>query len=1487
VRAEREREPDPTGRAAVVARPQPAPPAPTSAAGVMALQRLVGNAAMAEILGEQGAGLRGGPAAGITGLVPDATAGAGEHGAAEGAAANGAATGLAAADGVAEGAAEGASAAAPAGPAAAEGVAEGAAGAAEPAAGGIFDLIARGEAAVGAAAGSVWELLTGGAARQDGAAGEDAGQVAAGGAAGAAAGAAPDAEAGGGGAAGGAGGAPGAAAGAAGAAGAAPAAAQGSNAAGGGAAGAAAAGAAGGGAAGAGAAGAAQGAKASGGPAGAAAAGAPQAAPAGAAAAAGGAAGAAEGVAEAAPKREPGEDPNFQAMKGAAVGAAGKAKAHQPAGAGAAAAQAAALPPGNEAASQAQGAQVEEMGKQQPGVFDRAAFIAAVKKAIDKAAPKNLEEADDFKGSGKAGEAKTEVQSLVKGGKKDAEKDIKQATDAPPDTSKATPKQVTPLTPDEPGAPTASVGAASAMPGPRPPEDTDLSEGPKQVDQQMADAEVTEEQLQKSNEPDFNAALDARQEAKDHATTAPAEYRAQETEILGKGRAEAAQVEGVHLKGMHGAKLEAIAKVAGHKGETKSQDETKRAKVAADIQAIYDRTKTEVTGILDALDGKVEATFTRGEASARKQFEDYVGAKMDAYKDDRYSGWFGGARWLKDKLFGMPDEVNVFYTQGRDGYLTAMDGVIGEVADLVGNELNAARMKIAAGRAEVHDYVTQLPQDLQKVGKDAEAKLADQWDGLEGDIDSKQEAMVDSLAQKYVASRDALDDRIEELKAANKGLVAKAIDAVVGVVKTILKLKDMLLNVLAKAASVIGDIITDPIGFLSNLVDGIKTGLSNFVGNIVRHLEEGFLNWLFGALGDAGITLPKTFDLEGIFGLVMDVLGLSYRSIRGRVAKIVGEPVVSRMEQTVDVFKILVSKGVGGLWEWIKDKIGDFQDLVFGGIKDFIIERVIKGGVMWLLGLLNPAAAFIKACQAIYNIVMFIVERGAQVMDFVNSVLDSIGAIAKGNISAAAQKVEDALAKALPLAIGFLASLLNIGGVTDKIREGIDKVRKPIEKAVDFVVLGAVKGFKKLFGGAIGWVKGKYEKGKQFVKDKATAVKEWGAGKVRGAVGWVKSKFGFKMADEAHELSVEPGPPAQIVMASQRGPLVQKLNRELALVQGRPEQVAAVQALLDQVAAIPDEVLNSPDAKPQVDRLVNALSVYGRTYHVPDLGVERREGDEDLATLCAQARTARTRANAELEARGIEGKAVAVGGSVVRVSGWGSEDSADLEMRRKALETKQALFEVGDRQRRALWEAREIRTGPGGQTRERRLLPTGMPEPLEESFARWDLETDADQAGEPVPDAALPTMQGPQQQPLRATRAADAMSSRDQQDALLRQGWFRHTYMENGQEWTREVRLGAPGDTPERAFVTINNPFEQGEAGKFSAAHAEKQVHNVTPGVPIGIAGSTSTTRVVCGDCRAYFRAEAMRLRQDLVIAEEGDVLVFRQDGNTVDVVPG
>jgi len=244
------------------------------------------------------------------------------------------------------------------------------------------------------------------------------------------------------------------------------------------------------------------------------------------------------------------------------------------------------------------------------------------------------------------------------------------------------------------------------------------------------------------------------------------------------------------------------------------------------------------------------------------------------------------------------------------------------------------------------------------------------------------------------------------------------------------------------------------------------------------------------------------------------------------------------MEQTVDVFKTLVSEGVGGLWRWIKDRVGDLEDLVLGSIKTFIIEKVIKAGVVWLIAFLNPAAAFIKACKMIVDVITFLIERGSEIMAFVNSILDSVGAIAKGAIGVVAEKVESSLAKALPLAISFLASLLGLGGISEKIHQVIDKVRAPINKAVDFVVMGAVKGFRKLFGkaksklkGAKDWVKGKAKKAfqaglpedpnerLQAGKSAALAAvrkfsgRRVGAQVLRPLLGGIKLRYGFERLD--------------------------------------------------------------------------------------------------------------------------------------------------------------------------------------------------------------------------------------------------------------------------------------------------------------------------------------------------------------------------------------
>src|SRR5438046_2872445 len=150
------------------------------------------------------------------------------------------------------------------------------------------------------------------------------------------------------------------------------------------------------------------------------------------------------------------------------------------------AAQAAARPPADDKEAQGKAANAETMNAAQPKEFDKAAFIRAVEEAIAKRAPKNLDEADKFADSGKPGEVKGEVQGTVAEGRRDSAAQIATTTAAPPDTSRAVTKTVVPLAPDRPPGVPGTPDPHQAVPDRLPPSATDLSAGPRQVDQQLA-----------------------------------------------------------------------------------------------------------------------------------------------------------------------------------------------------------------------------------------------------------------------------------------------------------------------------------------------------------------------------------------------------------------------------------------------------------------------------------------------------------------------------------------------------------------------------------------------------------------------------------------------------------------------------------------------------------------------------------------------------------------------------------------------------------------------------------------------------------------------------------------------------------------------------------------------------------------------------------------------------------------------------------------
>ncbi len=379
--------------------------------------------------------------------------------------------------------------------------------------------------------------------------------------------------------------------------------------------------------------------------------------------------------------------------------------------------------------------------------------------------------------------------------------------------------------------------------------------------------------------------------------------------------------------------------------------------------------------------------------------------------------------------------------------------MISAVADVIGAELDRAKARIAKGRDQMQAEVRKLPADLQAVGRKAAGDFSAEFDELTESVDAKGSELVQTLASRYNDALKAVDAEIAAEKEKNKGLVAKAVGAIKGVIDTIRKLKDMLTGVLAKAASAVKAILKDPIGFLGRLISAVGAGLEAFMARIGEHLKKGLLGWLLGAMAAAGVTLPDKFDLKGLIVMIGSMLGLTWMAIRGRVTrKGVPEPAMAAVEKSVPAAQKLQSEGVGGIWEDIKAKVGDLKESLFSKISRYLIPTVLIAGITWILSLLNPASAFIKACKMIVDIVMFIVTQGAQIVQFVNAVLDAVVAIATGGGGGVPGLIEGALSKSIPVLIGALAAILGIGGVAAKVQKFFRALARPVGKAVDWVV---------------------------------------------------------------------------------------------------------------------------------------------------------------------------------------------------------------------------------------------------------------------------------------------------------------------------------------------------------------------------------------------------------------------------------------------------
>jgi hypothetical protein len=212
---------------------------------------------------------------------------------------------------------------------------------------------------------------------------------------------------------------------------------------------------------------------------------------------------------------------------------------------------------------------------------------------------------------------------------------------------------------------------------------------------------------------------------------------------------------------------------------------------------------------------------------------------------------------------------------------------------------------------------------------------------------------------------------------------------------------------------------------------------------------------------------------------------------------------------------------MAGLWQYVQGVVGDLYAMVMDQIKEMIASEVIKAGIQWLIGILGgPAGAFIKAAQGIIKVVMWFIENGSRMMSLVNAIIDSVSAIASGALGQAAGFIENSLAKALPLAISFLADLLGLGGISRRVSGIIREARTPVNKGIAWLVK-QVKAMAKKLGKLLGF--GKKEAGQAGEEEEdQDRDQRWNAGiaavqslpeqsrdEIGSSLGGIKAQYGF------------------------------------------------------------------------------------------------------------------------------------------------------------------------------------------------------------------------------------------------------------------------------------------------------------------------------------------------------------------------------------------
>ena len=726
--------------------------------------------------------------------------------------------------------------------------------------------------------------------------------------------------------------------------------------------------------------------------------------------------------------------------------------------------------PASEGQSKGNAGQVSVVGGRPAPPVDAAKGERQLRVSLGEHVPRTIEHVDNFKRDRKGQHIGADVLKVMQGDKNAVVSTFADMERTPPPVPPEHPAEALPAEEVAPATATMNLGQGAVAP--LLPEHTDVSQYTSQADARLKEEGVTQEQLDMVDNGDLAVANKEKKGLQTAAKTEPAAVQALAAQETQRVDSELKQEEARERGALSGKRKAGLGATRKRQESTKAALERKREEVATHINGIYKTAQDKVKTRLADLEMQSMRRFDEGNTSATTQFEDNVKREIDAFKSDRYSGMFGWARKAKDWLLGLDDlpGVKAIFDRNRAAFVSRIEQLVTDITRDNKRVIQECQSELAKARAEIKTYVDSLGPGLKDIGSKAAREVDGKLDELDGFIRKKEQELQQKLADKQQAAIKAIDEKIEKMKEAMAGALAKLGKLLLWAAKKFFtwalgkfgySLGDIE-SIISKGAAVLKAIFTQPIAFVKNLVNAAILGFSNFGKNFLTHLKDALFDWLTGSM--QGIALPTTWDLKGIASVALQLVGLTWTNFRGKLVRVMGEPAVKAMEATFDIVVSLVKDGPMAAWEKIQEMASDIKQAFIEGVQDFLKIKVVQKAIETIVSLFVPGAGIVRAVVGIYDTVVFFIQKAKQIIQMIGNFLGAIGEIAAGNIAAAAGALEKGLATGLKLVINFLARFLRLDGITAKIRNAIQKMHSKVDAMQERVVAWIADKAKVVFG---------------------------------------------------------------------------------------------------------------------------------------------------------------------------------------------------------------------------------------------------------------------------------------------------------------------------------------------------------------------------------------------------------------------------------------